>query len=112
MLSTALISKAVVSLILVICLILTSAYLLRAWRNYRSNLASGKMDLFKRFMPSAAAAQLEVLEIRPIDFKRKLALVRHGRKFHLLLCGEERDIVIETGTLDDSNGCDTNTNNT
>jgi len=108
MLNATTIFNAVFSLILVICLILTSAYLLRAWRSYRSNFASGKTDLFKRFMPNAAAVQLEVLEIRPIDFKRKLALVRHGHKFHLLLCGEERDIVIETGTLDDSNGCDTN----
>jgi len=103
MLSAATISNAVFSLILVICLILISAYLLRTWRNYRASLVPGKIRVFKTFISPAHGAQVEILETRPIDFKRKLVLIRRGQAFHLLLCGEERDIVIETGILDDTN---------
>jgi len=41
--------------------------------------------------------RLEIVEIAPIDSKRKLMLVRRDRTEHLLLLGITGDLVIETG---------------
>lgn len=41
--------------------------------------------------------RLEIVEIAPIDTKRKLLLVRRDGTEHLLLLGATGDLVIETG---------------
>lgn len=42
-------------------------------------------------------ARLAVVEVRPLDGRRRLVLVRRDEVEHLLLLGPERDTVIETG---------------
>lgn len=105
MLTLANLANAFFSLLVVICLILISAYLLRAWQNYRMRLAEQggdkKPGFLQQFAP-AGAARLEILETRALDFRRKLVLIRRDNVQHLLLCGDGRDIVIETGIPDDS----------
>ena len=44
--------------------------------------------------------RIEVVEIAPIDSKRRLALVRRDRTEHLILMGAAGDVVIETGITD------------
>jgi len=110
MLTAALITKAVFSLILVICLILITAYLARAWQNYRGRLI-GQLKKQSSFLsPSSPSTlthpTLEIIETRALDFKRKLVLVRCGDRFHLLLCGESRDIVVDHGILHHAPGPD------
>lgn len=41
--------------------------------------------------------RLEIVEIMPIDTKRKLVMVRRDQTDHLLLLGTTGDIVVETG---------------
>ncbi|MDA1325712.1 MAG: flagellar biosynthetic protein FliO [Proteobacteria bacterium] len=41
--------------------------------------------------------RIEIVEIAPIDSKRKLMLVRRDQTEHLLLLGATGDLVIETG---------------
>jgi flagellar protein FliO/FliZ len=41
--------------------------------------------------------RVEIVEIAPIDSKRRLLLVRRDRTEHLLLLGTTGDLVIETG---------------
>ena len=41
--------------------------------------------------------RVEIVEIAPIDSKRKLMLVRRDRTEHLLLLGTTGDLVVETG---------------
>lgn len=41
--------------------------------------------------------RIEIVEIAPIDSKRKLMLVRRDQTEHLLLLGATSDLVIETG---------------
>ncbi|WP_321391659.1 flagellar biosynthetic protein FliO [Emcibacter sp.] len=45
--------------------------------------------------PKAGSRRLNVVEILPIDTKRKLILVRRDKTEHLLMLGTERDLVIE-----------------
>lgn len=89
MITTAVLTNAVLSLILVVCLILLTAQLFRWWQ-----AEHGKM----RFSPMGQKLrQLEIIETLALDFRRKLVLVRRGDQLHLLLCGDGRDIVVETG---------------
>lgn len=95
MLTAASITHAVFSLLFVIGLILLTAYAFRRWQDRgRSPLALGPVLGKTR---AAHVSMVEILETRAIDFKRKLVLVRRGDVAHLLLCGEGRDIVVETG---------------
>lgn len=47
--------------------------------------------------PLRAGTRLAVVEMRPLDGRRRLVLVRRDEVEHLLLVGPERDVVIETG---------------
>lgn len=89
MITTAVLTNAVLSLILVVCLILLTAQLFRWWQ-----AEHGKI----RLSPTGPKLrQLEIVETMALDFRRKLVLVRRGDQLHLLLCGDGRDIVVETG---------------
>lgn len=41
--------------------------------------------------------RLNIVEILPVDAKRRLVLIRRDGREHLLLLGTERDIVVERG---------------
>lgn len=45
----------------------------------------------------SGSRRIEVIEIAPVDSKRRLALVRRDRTEHLILLGTTGDLVIETG---------------
>ncbi|WP_207476445.1 flagellar biosynthetic protein FliO [Arenibaculum pallidiluteum] len=59
--------------------------------------------ILRRFMGSGPSVRrgrqrrLALVEVLPVDAKRRLLLVRRDGVEHLLLLGTERDIVIETG---------------
>ncbi|HRJ11914.1 MAG TPA: flagellar biosynthetic protein FliO [Alphaproteobacteria bacterium] len=93
MMTTATIANAVLSLILVVCLILLTAQLFKWWQSERGKPARPGFKNPDIGLPNS----LDIIETRAIDFKRKLVLVRRGDRLHLLLCGEGRDIVVETG---------------
>lgn len=40
--------------------------------------------------------RLSVVEVQPLDAKRRLVLIRRDGTEHLLLCGQGRDIVVES----------------
>lgn len=59
--------------------------------------------LLRRFGPGAQGLRrqagprrLEIAEIRPLDAKRRLLLVRRDNVEHLLLVGGQSDLLIET----------------
>lgn len=41
--------------------------------------------------------RLVIEEVLPLDARRRLVLVRHGHREHLLLLGADGDLVVETG---------------
>jgi flagellar protein FliO/FliZ len=41
--------------------------------------------------------RIGVVEVQPLDAKRRLVLIRRDGVEHLLLCGPGRDLVVETG---------------
>jgi flagellar protein FliO/FliZ len=49
------------------------------------------------FRPRAGARRLDIVEMAPIDSKRRLVLVRRDETEHLLLLTASGDIVVETG---------------
>ncbi len=53
-------------------------------------------------IPGASAVirggrRIKILEVTPIDVRRKLVLIRRDQAEHLVLLGAQRDLVIETG---------------
>lgn len=78
--------QAILSLIFVVGLILLTGRILRWWEKKHPNFLQVKMP----------ERRLSVVETLPIDFRCKLVLVRRDDALHLLLCGDGRDIVIET----------------
>ncbi|WP_404384855.1 flagellar biosynthetic protein FliO [Caenispirillum salinarum] len=46
-----------------------------------------------------AARRLEVVEVRPVDPRRRLVLVRRDDREHLLLIGGSDDLVVERGIM-------------
>jgi flagellar protein FliO/FliZ len=58
--------------------------------------------LLRRFGPPArfrvpGRHRLSIVEIAPIDARRRLVLLRRDDKEHLILLGQTQDLVIETG---------------
>jgi flagellar protein FliO/FliZ len=58
--------------------------------------------LLRRFGPPArfkvpGRHRLSIIEIAPIDARRRLLLVRRDDTEHLILLGQTQDLVIETG---------------
>lgn len=53
-------------------------------------------------IPGASAVirggrRIKIVEVTPIDVRRKLVLIRRDEAEHLVLLGNQRDLVIETG---------------
>ncbi len=53
-------------------------------------------------IPGASAVirggrRIKIVEVTPIDVRRKLVLIRRDDTEHLVLLGAQRDLVIETG---------------
>lgn len=70
-------------------------------------LIGGLAWLLRRFGPGAQGLRrhagprrLEITEIRPLDAKRRLLLVRRDSVEHLLLVGGQSDLLIETLAAD------------
>ena len=65
--------------------------------------------LVRRYVPSrmlpvgGTANRLQILEVRSLDARRKLVLVRRDSVDHLLLLGSQSDLVIESGIRDVNN---------
>lgn len=59
--------------------------------------------LLRRFSPLAGRAirgrdkRLEIVEIQPLDARRRLVLVRRDDQEHLLLLGQSTDLLVESG---------------
>lgn len=82
------------SFFFVIGLIGVAAFGLKRW------VMAGKPLSASWFAPQAQkGGRLEVVEVRYIDAKRKLALVRRDDKEHLLLLAEGREVIIESGIV-------------
>ena len=86
MMLTATLLQAVFSLMIVIGLILLTAWLFRWWQKHKPSFP----------IPNAAPSRLGIVETLSLDFRRKLVLIRRDNVLHLLLCGEGQDTVIET----------------
>lgn len=62
-----------------------------AWLAKRFGLAG-------RLAPTAGRERrLEIVEVRPLDGKRRLVLLRRDSVEHLVLTGADSDLLIETG---------------
>jgi hypothetical protein len=83
--------RLVAVLALVIGLILLATWLIR-----RVGLGSTR--------GAAKSRRLSVIEVRPLDAHRRLVLVGRDEVRHLLLIGGTRDLVIETGIADETEG--------
>ncbi|MAJ65582.1 MAG: hypothetical protein CL558_02900 [Alphaproteobacteria bacterium] len=79
--------RYVAALAFVVALILGLAYLLRKLGT-SSFMNGGRGRGDKR---------LGIVEVQPIDPKRRLVLISHDDREHLVLLGHERDLVIEAG---------------
>lgn len=62
-----------------------------AWAVRRFNLVRGAVR------PMGGPRRLEIVEIAPLDAKRRLALIRRDDTEHLILLGPASEIVVETG---------------
>ncbi|HVJ50911.1 MAG TPA: flagellar biosynthetic protein FliO [Aliidongia sp.] len=76
--------RFVLSLIFVLALIGLFAFLLRRF---------GPPARFRR----SGGRRLSVVEVQPIDARRRLVLVRRDDREHLLLLGIGQDLVVEAG---------------
>ncbi len=56
-----------------------------------------RLGMTPRIGQRAANKRLSIVELSPLDGKRRLVLVRRDDIEHLVLLGPERDLVIETG---------------
>jgi len=72
------------ALVLVIALIGALAWIVR------------RMGWGSRFVAPAAKRRLGVLEVLPLDGKRRLVLLRRDEAEHLILLGADRDLLIES----------------
>jgi len=52
-----------------------------------------------RMVPSRGKKRLAMVEVLPLDPKRRIVLVRRDATEHLLLLGATHDVVIETGIV-------------
>lgn len=52
--------------------------------------------------PAGAGNRLQVLEIRAVDARHRLVLIRRDKVEHLVLLGSQGDLVIESGITPDA----------
>ena len=57
--------------------------------------------------PAGAGNRLQVLEIRAVDARHRLVLIRRDKVEHLVLLGSQGDLVIESGITSGAPGADT-----
>ena len=62
-----------------------------AWLIKRTGLVPGVVG------PRRNGRRLRVVEVTPVDIKRKLVLVRRDDTEHLILLGVQSDLVVESG---------------
>src|SRR4051794_1329584 len=60
-------------------------------------LGARRIGLGPRMVPSRGKKRLAMVEVLPLDPKRRIVLVRRDATEHLLLLGATHDVVIETG---------------
>jgi flagellar protein FliO/FliZ len=77
--------QAVFALILVVGLIFAVAW------------AARRMGLGGRFAAVRGKRRLAVVEVLPLDGKRRLVLLRRDGAEHLVILGVQGDVVVETG---------------
>jgi len=51
----------------------------------------------QRYMPRTDRRRLSVVEVLPVDARRRLVLLRRDDRDHLVLIGPNEDVVIESG---------------
>jgi flagellar protein FliO/FliZ len=84
--------RFLLALIFVVALILVVAWLAR------------RFGLGGRFVASGASRRLAILEVLPLDGKRRLVLLKRDGVEHLVLLGQQSDLVIERGSAGDFSG--------
>ena len=84
---TALYLRAMLSLVFVLGLLLTLSWVVR-----RFNLTAGGLPLGTR----SKIRRMNVVEILPLDARRRLVLVRRDDTEHLILLGHAGETVIES----------------
>jgi flagellar protein FliO/FliZ len=60
-------------------------------------MGARRIGLGPRMVPSRGKKRLAIVEVMPLDPKRRIVLVRRDSTEHLLLLGATQDAVIETG---------------
>lgn len=83
--------KTIAALIFVLCLIWAFAYVLKRF-------GFGGVPRVKQ----KAERRLEILEILPLEPRKRLLLIRRDDQEHLILSGPESDVVVETIPNNDS----------
>jgi len=78
--------RFLLALIFVVALILVIAWLAR------------RFGLGGRFVAAGATRRLAILEVLPLDGKRRLVLLKRDGVEHLVLLGQQSDLVIERGS--------------
>jgi flagellar protein FliO/FliZ len=84
--------RFLLALIFVVALILAVAWLAR------------RFGLGGRFVTAGGARRLAILEVLPLDGKRRLVLLKRDGVEHLVLLGQQSDLVIERGSGGDFSG--------
>ena len=68
------------------------------WRIAAVAWAARRFGLGGRLaMQASKARRLHVVEVAPLDSRRKLVLVRRDASEHLLLLGHSQDLLVESG---------------
>ena len=80
-------TRYIAALVFVIAAILSLSYLLR-------RLGGGRFGMVS---VAKSERRLKLLEIMPLDARRRLVLIGHDDREHLILLGHDRDLVVEVG---------------
>jgi flagellar protein FliO/FliZ len=84
--------RFVLALAFVVLLIVACAWIAR------------RLGLGGRLVTSGGKRRLAILEVLPLDGKRRLVLLKRDGVEHLLLLGQQSDLVIERGSAGDFAG--------
>lgn len=84
--------RFVLALAFVILLILACAWIAR------------RLGLGGRIVAKGGRRRLAIIEVLPLDGRRRLVLLKRDGVEHLLLLGQQNDLVIERGSAGDFSG--------
>lgn len=84
--------RFVLALAFVVLLIVACAWIAR------------RLGLGGRLVASGGRRRLAILEVLPLDGKRRLVLLKRDGVEHLILLGHQSDLVIERGSAGDFSG--------